>query len=95
MLADRYEELFLAAVQSLAEVSKTLSIPDDEAACANGNELILEAIADLTAWRAAVLDELAKCAMDAPQVEPPASILQRVIAWNVQAAAGVKEDQRG
>lgn len=42
-----YEKMFLAAVQSLAEISKALGIPDDDAACANGNELIMERIADL------------------------------------------------
>jgi hypothetical protein len=88
-MADRYEAMFLAAVQSLAEISKALDIPDDEAACANGNELVLEAIEDLGEWRTALLDELGSCAMDAPQDEAPASILKRVIAWHVQAASGV------
>jgi hypothetical protein len=46
-MADRYEAMFLAAVQSLAEISKALGIPDDEAACANGNDLILARIAEM------------------------------------------------
>lgn len=43
-LANRYERMFLAAVQSLAEISEALGIDAEEAATANGNELILEAI---------------------------------------------------
>lgn len=48
-MSNYYESMFGAAVVALAEISKALGIPDDEAACANGNELILEAIAELQA----------------------------------------------
>lgn len=37
-------------------------------------------------WREAVLDVLARCCMDAPQDEPPASILRRVIEAEVMTA---------
>lgn len=40
-------------------------------------------------WRDAVLDALAITHMDAPQSESPASILQRVIDWHVDAAAAL------
>lgn len=40
-----YEKMFNAAVAALAEVSNALGVPDDEAACANGNDLILGRIA--------------------------------------------------
>ncbi len=36
-----------AAITSLAEISEALGIPDEEAQAANGNDLILEAIAEL------------------------------------------------
>jgi hypothetical protein len=45
--AARYERMFNAAVVSLAEISAALGIPDEEAAAANGNELILERIDQL------------------------------------------------
>lgn len=45
--AARYERMFNAAVCSLAEISKALGISDEEAATANGNDLILERIAEL------------------------------------------------
>ena len=44
---NHYESMFQAAVQSLAEISKALGIPDEQAACSNGNDLILERIAEL------------------------------------------------
>lgn len=40
-----YKGMFEAAVSSLAEISAALGIEEEDAACANGNELILEAIA--------------------------------------------------
>ena len=40
-----YKRMFGAAVASLAEISEALGIDEEEAACANGNKLILEAIA--------------------------------------------------
>ncbi|APW39003.1 hypothetical protein RD110_18795 [Rhodoferax koreense] len=40
-----YRAMFNAAVSSLAQISDALGIDPEEAACANGNSLILEAIA--------------------------------------------------
>lgn len=39
-----YMAMFGAAIASLAEISDLLGIDEESAACANGNELILEAI---------------------------------------------------
>jgi hypothetical protein len=44
-----YRRMFGAAVASLAEISEALGIDEEKAACANGNELILEAISILAA----------------------------------------------
>lgn len=44
---DYYKNLFEAAVLSIAEISMALGIPDEEAASANGNDLILDAIESL------------------------------------------------
>lgn len=40
-----FRRMFGAAVASIAEISQALGIDEEEAACANGNALILEAIA--------------------------------------------------
>lgn len=40
-----YKGMFECAVISLSKISEALGVDLDEAACANGNELILEAIA--------------------------------------------------
>jgi hypothetical protein len=37
----------------------------------------------LNEWRDAVLDALSACCMDAPITESPASILERIIEWNI------------
>lgn len=42
--ADDYEAMFGAAISSLAIISDALGIDEESAACANGPELILEAI---------------------------------------------------
>ncbi len=42
--------------------------------------------ASVNLWREAVLDRLAVLCMDAPQDEPPASILRRIIAAEVEIA---------
>jgi hypothetical protein len=44
-----YQGMFRAAVASLAEISAALGIAIDEAACANGNALILDAVGALKA----------------------------------------------
>lgn len=41
---EHYKAMFEAAVVSLSEISEALGIDEEEAACANGNALILEAI---------------------------------------------------
>jgi hypothetical protein len=45
-------------------------------------------------WKSAVLDQLAIACMDAPLDEPPASILKRVIAWNVEVALDPRVSER-
>lgn len=37
-------------------------------------------------WKSAVIDRIAATCMDAPQDEPPASILRRIIDWEVAVA---------
>lgn len=44
-LAQQDRRMFAAAIASLAEISAALGIDEEEAACANGNTLILAAIA--------------------------------------------------
>lgn len=56
--ASPYESMFRAAVASLAEISQALGIPDDVAATANGNEEILEAIANLVSMARAAAEDI-------------------------------------
>lgn len=39
-----YRAMFLAAVETIAQISEALGIPEEEAAVANGADLILEKI---------------------------------------------------
>jgi hypothetical protein len=48
---DDYRSMFGAAVASLSEISEALGIDEESAMCANGNELILDAIAELKSPR--------------------------------------------
>lgn len=59
-----YKGMFEAAVSSLAEISAALGIEEEDAACANGNDLILEAIARK--------NEAIMAAITRPATPPPA-----------------------
>lgn len=48
---DDYRSMFGASVASLSEISEALGIDEESAMCANGNELILDAIAELKSPR--------------------------------------------
>lgn len=48
--------------------------------------MTISSAASVNLWREAILDRLAVLCMDAPQDEPPASILRRIIAAEVEIA---------
>lgn len=95
MSNDRYyEPMFNAAIASLAEVSMALGIPDEEAAVANGNDLILEAIEQLKLGEPT--DEMVDAACAAvPDLYRVDAIRIIEAAWKAQRAAGVTEVPRG
>ena len=64
-----YKSMFGAAVSTIAAISEALGIDEEEAACANGAELILEAI---QRKNEALLAALQKCPVDS-QFSPPSS----------------------
>lgn len=87
------ERMFNAAVQSLGEISNALGIPDDEAAVANGNDLILDAIQELKL--AEPTDEMVDAACAAvPDLFRVDAARALMAAWKVsRGVMGTSNDQ--